>query len=631
MNVRVLGLVLLLARLLPGAARGGETAAEGDPMAWAPDANAALFIERIAIADYPRRLMLARARANQLIEERANLPVRGLIVRSVAFDGQADRIGVEAGDILLKLDESNLLKPEDVQTYRTQAPQTLTFFSRKNGARQMPVQAGKIGVKFDVFERDNPLLIEADRADPRWADELRAAGLVFEEDGDFAETALARALASGLPRNEQLELAAARLALGGCHFEQAINIAQRALSRGAQNAPEFYELFFQAAISDYKLDAALNCARESSNPELEKHIGELKRLVAEHEALPDELRLAPAPSARAATLFPDDLTLRAEMLAPLKSEEPEHRNDVIPLREVRESHLTELCALRPWRYSAPGARYDYFAFLPAAKNAHFSCVFTAGPSDNLHTKYERAIAFSFFDYKPDAEKSTDAQIRSSSKVAGVEFYPNRASPVTFLHSNKVFAFEGKLPPFLDDPEQEHRLDLYAMGRRIEILVDGKRVLYAPFNGGENGVGMKFWYGGAAGDLRNVAFSDLLTEDERKARVDPDVNKTYRFGWTRLHRMVQRAPPEAVAELLAHGADLKLADEEGLTALLLAVKSKRLDMVKLLLERGADVEKFDKRGRNAYALARELGFKEIADYLLKLNPNLGKGVRPPKPP
>ena len=631
MNVRVWVSLSLFAFAMANASRAGETPAWGDPMAWTPPAHAALFVERIAIAEYPRRLVLARARAAQLLEERATLPLRGLIATNVTFDSQADKDGMEAGDILLKLDDAALLQSEDAQTFRTQITQTLSYYSVKNGARQMQVQPGKIGVKFTVFNRENPLLIDGDTNDPRWADELHVAGLVYEEDPDFAETTLARALSSGMPRNEQLELVAARLALAAYHYEQAMGIAHQALPGAAQSAPEFGEIFFQAAISDYKLEAALEFARLSSDPDIQRHIPDLVRLVAEHKALPDDIRLAPPPSARAAKLFPEDLMLRAEMLAPSKSEEPEHKNDRNPLREVRESHLTEVCALRPWHYGAAGARYDYFAFLPAAKNAHFSCVFTIKPSDNIHTKYERAASFTLFNYKPDAEKTTDAQIPWGSKVAGIKLYPNRTAPVTFLHSFKVFGFDGKFHPFLDDPDQAHRLDLYAMGHRAEIHVDGQRVLYAPFDSGENGLGMKIWYGGAAGELRNVVFCDMLTPEERKARVDPEINTAYRFGWTRLHRMVQWAAPEAVTELLTLGANPNLSDADGQTALMLAIKNNRLDIAKLLLERGAHPEKSDKRGRNAYALAIDMGFKDIADHLLKLNPNLGKSAQPPKPP
>ena len=44
----------------------------------------------------------------------------------------------------------------------------------------------------------------------------------------------------------------------------------------------------------------------------------------------------------------------------------------------------------------------------------------------------------------------------------------------------------------------------------------------------------------------------------------------------------------VQELVVEGVDVDLADEQGKTALMLAVVSKRMDIVEVLLNAGADV-------------------------------------------
>lgn len=89
------------------------------------------------------------------------------------------------------------------------------------------------------------------------------------------------------------------------------------------------------------------------------------------------------------------------------------------------------------------------------------------------------------------------------------------------------------------------------------------------------------------------------------------------GWAPLHYAVYGGSNEITALLIANGADLDARAPNGQTALMLAVKANRLDLVQQLVVAKADRDLADAEGRTAWQIAEQLKFKEIADYLQKL--------------
>jgi ankyrin repeat protein len=75
--------------------------------------------------------------------------------------------------------------------------------------------------------------------------------------------------------------------------------------------------------------------------------------------------------------------------------------------------------------------------------------------------------------------------------------------------------------------------------------------------------------------------------------------------------------EVVTELLEHGQfELERKDEQGATALLLAVENGYTDIVQLLLSKGADVNTEDYQGTQCLNIAACSGFTEIVKVLLQ---------------
>ncbi|MCF8198815.1 MAG: ankyrin repeat domain-containing protein [Sulfuritalea sp.] len=86
------------------------------------------------------------------------------------------------------------------------------------------------------------------------------------------------------------------------------------------------------------------------------------------------------------------------------------------------------------------------------------------------------------------------------------------------------------------------------------------------------------------------------------------------GWAPLHYAVFGGSAEITALLIASGADLNARAPNGETALILAVKGNRLDLVQQLVSAKADKDLVDAEGRTAWQLADQRKFKEIANYL-----------------
>lgn len=72
----------------------------------------------------------------------------------------------------------------------------------------------------------------------------------------------------------------------------------------------------------------------------------------------------------------------------------------------------------------------------------------------------------------------------------------------------------------------------------------------------------------------------------------------------------------VGWLLKRGADVNAADEKGNKALMVAVKRKNEDAIRLLISRGADPDKQNQKGESTRSLAEIKGPKRILRLLEK---------------
>ena len=103
------------------------------------------------------------------------------------------------------------------------------------------------------------------------------------------------------------------------------------------------------------------------------------------------------------------------------------------------------------------------------------------------------------------------------------------------------------------------------------------------------------------------------------RADPDLTRTNRFGGTALIPAADRGHVEVVRELLRTKVDVDHVNDPGWTALLEAVilgdgGPAHQEIVRILVEAGADVDLADRDGVTPLEHARRAGFDEISRLL-----------------
>ena len=86
------------------------------------------------------------------------------------------------------------------------------------------------------------------------------------------------------------------------------------------------------------------------------------------------------------------------------------------------------------------------------------------------------------------------------------------------------------------------------------------------------------------------------------------------GWTTLHYAVFGGDTDVLALAITKGGKLNARAPNGQTALMLAVKNGKLELVRQLIDADADMDIADFDGVTAIKLARKLGHEDIASYL-----------------
>ena len=114
------------------------------------------------------------------------------------------------------------------------------------------------------------------------------------------------------------------------------------------------------------------------------------------------------------------------------------------------------------------------------------------------------------------------------------------------------------------------------------------------------------------EARNIVECRRLIETGG-ANVNADRDK---YANTALHLASSRGHLDIVRLLLTEGADITIADNDGMTALHWASSRGHLDIVRLLLTEGADITIADNNGRTALILASRNGHIDIANCLRK---------------
>lgn len=90
----------------------------------------------------------------------------------------------------------------------------------------------------------------------------------------------------------------------------------------------------------------------------------------------------------------------------------------------------------------------------------------------------------------------------------------------------------------------------------------------------------------------------------------NVNIADNTGMTPLMLAVQLGFVEGVSKLLAHGARIDVTNNAGETPLMYAVHARNTELMRVLLEAGADPDRYDNSGRSAREYARLRGATDV---------------------
>lgn len=158
--------------------------------------------------------------------ETSAMPVSGLWIEKIVPGHQAERLGIEADDVIVSLDDRRLWA-KGIDWNRSDKAQTLRLITRNGEERTMQVQPGLVGVSYYSYRR--PELAYIRRADRnKQLDELVLVGLMMRSrDPDLAETAWHHAIEAGYEPDDLSDACLAVIARGQGRIDDAIKAASR--------------------------------------------------------------------------------------------------------------------------------------------------------------------------------------------------------------------------------------------------------------------------------------------------------------------------------------------------------------------------------------------------------------------
>jgi hypothetical protein len=356
----------------------------GDPMDWNPPAQPPPIRSRHSDGVYAKLAKAVRDTIDVDALRAPGRPVTGLLVREVTPGGQATKLGISVGDILMSLDGVPIGQrgeSPDMNEMRSGQPQQLVFWSPHGGERTVTIQPGRIGV--DTY--DGPRLAESyarsTERDPKWDHEMLVATSSYLNDPFLAETALARAVQAGY-QGRLFDGLAARIAYGQCRFVDALDFGWPNWSANQRLTTDTLKLYYKSAMLGFKPEQALDLAG--------RYPGKLQReeIVAEtvktYRAMPK--------SALANPIAELDNVRRTRI----------HKFGVfVPLDgeggDASEWGAASLNRPEVLNLDIPSAHYSKMILTPGFANVALSAHYDLHNTDQIESPFAHSIAFGLYD------------------------------------------------------------------------------------------------------------------------------------------------------------------------------------------------------------------------------------------
>lgn len=431
----------------------------GDPMEWKESATLPALRERLTGDIYRERYTAALAKAPALTPQQAeSLPVFGLRITKVFPGSQATRLGIKRGDLLLKLEGKPLMRFAQILAPR-QSDQALTFQPTGGEIKQVTVTPAKIGITMEPYWNAYISYLLSKGKMATYDDDLRVAAANFLDDQPLAETALWHAWQHGY-RDYPLLGMMAFINSRECHFEDGLAFAMHSLKETPPlEREEFAGLAYDAAVATFKLELARDLLRQYPTAGKSDDAAELLHTaIAAYHAFPQELLPNPIEQLRM-NPYPD---ATAKIIA-LPTDEWKDGDE---FKKWGTFAANEFALRHRLKVESPTAQYLSLMLGPPVANLDLSLRFNVTPSDG---KTDSDFAKSFWIVVLDRSREP------VTLVAAIAFLDSGAIQVTCTGGPN---FTHEFKPAIGI-RRFGRVHIAVVGHRIEVVADGRRLLYGP--------------------------------------------------------------------------------------------------------------------------------------------------------
>lgn len=491
MNTLNSRLTVLVVTVSAAAARASADDAR-DPLILVEPADRPALREVVAGDEFDQRYAEAVAGIGDWSEwNQSQAPVLGMRITGV-FPNAAVEGAVHVGDVFERVDDQ-LLWCDGLPKAREGSSRRLQYYSASDNAmRQMDVDSEKFGVNLGPYWQPEYVYLRGQHRNPDWDELALVAVLNRGADPDLAETALARAVAEGLPRDSWTAQVGAEIALMQNRPEVASDFAwfaERDLDPGSDAVNPL--LLFRVALANYHLKEALRIVELKPEMFSDLHPAALQSLIELHASRPEAERTALPPTVRAQAMYRDDLVSK------LRSSDEYTSSTWLP--QLRRGENV--------KFDAETAHYQNWTceLREPVPNMDLAIRFSVKPEGSGVNEYLRWFVLKLFPLGTPAAAASDPLYRSEIVMLAVDEFQR----VQFQFGNTYSQFGFGDPTMNGLTGQEYTARIVRVGGEAEVFLNGHRIYYGPVRDDVPSVLASFTATGSAVTLADVDWVELI--------------------------------------------------------------------------------------------------------------------------
>ena len=451
----------------------------GNPMRWTEPAMPPLLQERITGDAYRQAFTAALARAPWwTAQEARNAPLAGVLVRAVEPGLCADQAGIKPRDVLFKLDDAILTLDSDLFLNRLRKDQTLWVMTPDNHVKSVILHPGPLGMTCGFHWGTFQSYMQAPGHAPQFDDAFQVVGVTYMDDPALAETALWNAWQAGY-RGYPLLSAMAYGRFKEHRFDEALAFAMLAMKQAtAAERQQLGQLATNAAWMTFNLPLA----RELRNQYPSANELETASLDAAIEAFsPFADENVPNPIEQLRGMDCQDMTAAIE-------------NWLVeqPASDWARHFAQELAAHGKAAFSTGGGSFEMMSIGPCAADVDLRFAIKFHATDQNNPRWRRTF------YVAIADAALDGR-----PVVRLNFFDTGKLEVTRTDGPGSDVWYSP-PVTLEEPAH---VRITIVGHRMEVVVNGQRLLYGPISNdpGARLMGAVVGESGVTGELTDVSW------------------------------------------------------------------------------------------------------------------------------